>query len=276
MKIKVYSGKCEETDTSSSQTTKVVLDLLEDYLDKGYTVYMDNYYNSVALTKILSKKKTHVCGTLRSNRKGNPKDVIQRKLKKGEFICRQNGPVTVCKWRDKRDVLTISNKHFCEMVKVSNRNGRVSTKPNIIRDYNRYKCGIDRSDQMLSYYTSLRKTIRWPKKVALHIMEIFIHNAHMIFKKATSSRIKLIKFREAFVTALVGDREVIEPISKKPKLATLHYLERIPPTGRKQQPTKPCRVCTKNKTRHETRYFCPICPEKPALCVENCFKNYHK
>lgn len=231
MKIKVYSGKCEETDTNFSHTTNVVLHLLEDYLDKGYTVYMDNFYNSVALTKLLTTRKTYVCGTLRSNRKGNPNDVIQRKLKKGEFIWQQNGPVTVCKWKDKRDVLTISNKHVVEMVEVSNRNGKLSMKPNIIRDYNLNMSGIDRADQMLSYYTSLRKTIRWPKKVALHIMEIYIHNAIVLFQKTTSSQIKLMKFREAFVDALVG--EEIEPISKKHKSQELHYLERIPPTKKK-------------------------------------------
>jgi len=54
-------------------------------------------------------------------------------------------------------------------------------KPNIIRDYNLGMSGINRSDQILSYYTSLKKTIRWPKKVVLHIMDIYIYNAHKLF-----------------------------------------------------------------------------------------------
>ncbi|KAK9703402.1 Transposase IS4 [Popillia japonica] len=153
-------------------------------------------------------------------------------------IWRQNGPVTVCKWKDKRDVLTISNMHSVEMVEVSNRNGKVSMKPNIIRDYNKGMSGVDRSDQMLSYYTSLmlsyytslRKTIRWPKK---------------------SSKMKLIKFREEFVVALIG--EEIQSVSKKNRLQDLHYLESLPPTGKKQRPTKPCRICTQGKKRRETR-----------------------
>ncbi|CAH2085719.1 unnamed protein product [Euphydryas editha] len=55
-----------------------------------------------------------------------------------------------------------------------------------------------------------------------------------------------------------------------------HYLERILPTQKKQKPTKRCRVCTKEKKRKETSYYCPVCPENPALCVENCFKLYHE
>ncbi|KAG5877666.1 hypothetical protein JTB14_015626 [Gonioctena quinquepunctata] len=274
MKIKIYRGKSEETDHNLGHTTDVVLHLLEDYLDKGYTLYMDNFYNSVTLTNLLNTRKTYVCGTLRNKRKGNPRDVVHRKLKKGECIWQQNGPVTVCKWKDKRDVLTISNMHVVEMVEVSNRNRKLSMKPNIIRDYNKGMSGIDRSDQMLSYYTSLRKTIRWPKKVSLHIIEIYLHNAHKIFQKVTFSKIKLIKFREEFVVALIG--EEIQPVSKKIRLQELHYLESLPPTEKKQRPTKPCRICTQAKKRRETRYFCPTCEEKPALHVKDCFKKFHK
>jgi hypothetical protein len=54
MKIKIYSGKSEETDNNVGHTTDVVLHLLEDCLDKGYMVYMDNFYNSVTLTKLLN------------------------------------------------------------------------------------------------------------------------------------------------------------------------------------------------------------------------------
>ena len=48
-----------------------------------------------------------------------------------------------------------------EMVKVSNRRGNEKMKPNIVRDYNNSMSGIDRSDQMLSYHSGLRKTLRW-------------------------------------------------------------------------------------------------------------------
>lgn len=168
--------------------------------------------------------------------------------------------------------------HVVEMVDVANRNGRLSKKPNIVRDYNQGMSGIDRSDQMLSYYTSLRKTIRWPKKVSLHIIEIYIYiqNAHKIFQKVTSSKMKLIRFREEFVIALVGEEnEDLYPARKKTRLE-FHYLESLPPTEKKQRPTKPCRICTQAGKRRESRYFCPVCEEKPALCVEDCFKKFHQ
>ena len=140
---------------------------------------MDNFYYSVALTVVLSSKQTYVCDTLRNNRRGNPKDVVEKKLKKGEVVWKRNDHVTVCKWKDKRDVLTISNMHQVEMKDETNRNGKVTVKPNIVIDYNKGMSDVDRSDQMLSYYSALRKTIRWLKKVAFQLFEAMIHNAHL-------------------------------------------------------------------------------------------------
>ena len=76
------------------------------------------------------------------------------------MVWARNETAVVCKWKDKRDMLTISNKHKAEFVRVTNRRGKEKMKPNILAEYNLGMSGIDRSDQMLSYYQGLRKTIR--------------------------------------------------------------------------------------------------------------------
>ena len=85
-------------------------------------------------------------------------------MAQGEVVWKRKDHVTVCKWKDKREVLTISNMHQVEMEEVRNRNGKVSVKPNIVIDYNGKMHGVDKSDQIKSYYSALRTTIRWPKK----------------------------------------------------------------------------------------------------------------
>ena len=176
---------------------------------------MDNFYNSVPLTKALTSNSTYVCGTLRSNRKENPKDVITKKLKKGEMIWRRNEDVTVCKWKDKRDVSTISNMHRVELVEVRNRNGKVTMKPNIVRDYNAGMSEVDRSDQMLSYYSALRKTICWPKKVALNLFEMMIHNACLLYCQESGSQMKSLFFREQIVLHLLDGKLSSKPNTKR-------------------------------------------------------------
>ena len=48
-------------------------------------MYTDNWYTSVSLANELLSRSTNLVGTLRSNRKFNPKEVINAKLKKGEI-----------------------------------------------------------------------------------------------------------------------------------------------------------------------------------------------
>ena len=78
--MKIYCGK--EQDAGASVPTNVVMTLAENLLDEGRTAFTDNYYTSLNLANKLLDRKTHLVGTIRSNRKGNPKEVIQKKLKK--------------------------------------------------------------------------------------------------------------------------------------------------------------------------------------------------
>ena len=92
------------------------------------------------------------------------------------------------------------------MIEVTNRRGEKKMKPNIIKDYNQYMSGVDRAEQMVSYYDCLRKTIRWYKKVALHLFDTFLFNAYCLNSKyGVDKTISLLKFRELVVTDLLGE-----------------------------------------------------------------------
>lgn len=128
-KIIIYSGQGHDTSTDLNRTEYVVIKLLEGRDSCGRSLYMDNYYNSVKLAHILLKKGTFITGTLRANRKGNPKE-ITTKLKVGECIGKfTNEGICVMKWRDRREVLAISSEHSNELIEVSNRRGEQKLKP---------------------------------------------------------------------------------------------------------------------------------------------------
>lgn len=61
-------GKGTGTDEGSTLAASVVMDLMHDYLDKGFVLYMDNFYTSVDLANMLLARNTHVVGTVLSNR----------------------------------------------------------------------------------------------------------------------------------------------------------------------------------------------------------------
>ncbi|XP_030641170.1 piggyBac transposable element-derived protein 4-like [Chanos chanos] len=60
----------------------VVLTLLQPYLNKGHTVFMDNWYSSPALFQCLLDNQTGACGTVRPTRKGMPQ--FEKKKKNGQ------------------------------------------------------------------------------------------------------------------------------------------------------------------------------------------------
>ncbi|XP_029348597.1 piggyBac transposable element-derived protein 4-like, partial [Acyrthosiphon pisum] len=179
-KYKIYSGK--EASDNTSVATKVVFELLSDYLDFGRTLYADNWYNSIDLAEKLLDRNTHLVGTLRKNRKRIPKEIVTTKLKRGEMIAKQNGlGVTVLKWKDRRDVLMISTKHGL----------------------------IDVSDQIGAYHTCLRKGVKWYRKVAFDIIcNTAVVNAFSLYKAVTNNNKSITQFREDIALDMVKKKEV--------------------------------------------------------------------
>lgn len=101
--------------------------------------------------------------------------------------------VYVSRWKDKREVFSITTGHLPKMVITSNRFSQQNTKPRHIVEYNKNMSGIDKSDQMVSYYSTPRKTICWYKKIIFHLLDISMWNAYYLYKK------KLNKFNYRFI-----------------------------------------------------------------------------
>ena len=156
-----------------------------------------------------------------------------------------------------------------------NRHGQSKRKPNVVYIYNSHMFGIHRSDQMLTYHSALRQTIRWYKKVGIHIMEIFLSNAYYMYAKNTTNPIakNMKDFRESIVTNLIGPPPPNHHL--KPQ-ASFHHLSTIPPTEKKKNAARTCKHCSKNQKRRESRYECLVRPNKPALCVDPRFRPFHQ
>lgn len=119
---------------------------------------MDNFYNSHNLAIKLLDRNTYCTGTLRTNRKNTPSEVKSAKLKKGETVVKYSDDgVLIGKWRDKREVAYISTEFENDMVAFLDKLGKDREKPKPIFCYNENMGGVDRQDQLLSYYPCERK-----------------------------------------------------------------------------------------------------------------------
>ncbi|KAF7691543.1 PiggyBac transposable element-derived protein 4 [Cucumispora dikerogammari] len=135
MNIKLYTGKY-------SSIKDTVSDLLSNHTGKNYTLYMDNYYNSIALCEDLRVKQIYCCRTMRMQR-GEPKDYSkERKLiRKFDFKCAQKNEINILLWYDKKVVCFVST--FMNIEEPLQKTKKVLLKPNIIKDYDQNMGGVN-------------------------------------------------------------------------------------------------------------------------------------
>ena len=264
-----------------------------------HSLYMDNFYNSIALSENLLEKKIHTVGTLRGNR-GEPQELRRgqlNRLQQHEVVAFDNGKVVVLAWKDKRVVKALTTKHDASVCSITrrqrggNRDVEVISKPVAITDYNDHMAGVDKMDQMISYYPCTRKSMKWTTKVFCYLMEISLHNSFILYKSKTVQNKfdSYFKFRLQLIQELCQqesqpafpDSDVTTP-RKAPRHDppgrliggfSKHRLEIFPTTSSSRIPRRDCRLCRLKGVRKSVQYFCKECGV--ALCPAPCFCSYH-
>ncbi|KAL4149291.1 hypothetical protein QTP88_003271 [Uroleucon formosanum] len=215
-RVLVYSLQGYDVSNNMCHTEYVVEQLMVGLLYKGRLLYMDNFYNSVKLSQKMLKKLTYTTRTLRSNRKNNPKDVINKKLKKGESISKYTEEgICIVKWKDKQDVLMISSEFPHSMCEV-NTIREIKEKPISVVRYNKNMSGIDRQDKMTSYYPFESKSLRWYKKIGFHFLYLLLINSYFLYNKQVK-KISLYEYRLSIIQDLLPSDEIILNTTHKTK-----------------------------------------------------------
>ncbi|KAJ8928125.1 hypothetical protein NQ314_019351 [Rhamnusium bicolor] len=260
----------------------IVLTLLEKYLNNGHSLYVDNWYTSPSLFSILHEKKTNACGTVKINRKHMPP--LKEKLERGQHVCYAARNILATKWLDKREVRMLSTIHTDEMIVCGKTlQGEDKRKPLCILNYNENMGAIDKTDMLLSSTESVRKTIRWYKKVFFHLLDLSILNAHVIYKMKTGENIPLLQFQIKLIKEIVEKYQKFRPRASNSKnigqdapmrLVARHFPSHVEKNEKKNKlMAKRCVVCRKHKIRKETTYKCTQC--NVPLCILKCFEKYH-
>ena len=158
-------------------------------------------------------------------------------------------------------------------------------KPIMIVDYNNHMFGVDKLDQMMSYYSFLHKSIKWWRKVFFWILEVATVNAYIIYKELALKRgdrpMSHVAFRRQLISSLSEPiRSSVNPRARPgPRAANnVERLRPIPHFLQKGTKRRDCVVCSNREergTRHLTLYTCGTCIEKPSLCPSTCFEAYH-
>ena len=242
-----------------------------------------------------------LCGT--KNWIGLPCAVKEAKLKKGDCVFRRSEEILVLKWCDKRPVLLVSTIHDAVdiLTKKRDMNGVPIVKPQVVHDYVKFMRGCDVSDQLVTSYTILRRSVKWWRKLLFHMFAVLVNNAYVLHRKFGSKAMQHEVFIENIVeylitkslstTTSIPSRKRGLAIAGNPgecRLSERHFPSCIQgqESMKQSNPSKLCHACNFGKKDAEkfgyngvrvprklTSFECTSC--KQPLCVDPCFKVYH-
>ena len=293
----VYLGKENDRVRENGLGYEVVMDLISPFYNQNYHVYFDNFFASPKLMEDLLNEGTYACSTVRIDRKGLP-PCSRTKLKRaGETLHSQKGNLLFTKWHDKRDVNILSTNvdPFTPPVLKQRRkkHGEVEEveKPYCAEQYNKHMGGVDRSDQLRSYYSTCRSFHKWYKYLFWYIFDVSLCNAFILHKENVAvgrpGRRSLVEFRRALARQLIAgyssrsdnrkrsQRAASLALVNSPDNAHGHFVSRREGKARKRH----CVQCKKEEKKtaggraKETVYECTHCGV--ALCKDPCFLLYH-
>ena len=117
-------------------------------------------------------------------------------LKKGQSAFQRKGDIMVQVWKDKRLVQMISMIHEATVVNTGwkDRKTNMEMKPYAVGQYNKFVKGVDRADQYLSYYSLLKKTVKWSKKVVLYLLNCVLFNVFFVYRALSTNKVKYKNF----------------------------------------------------------------------------------
>ena len=117
-------------------------------------------------------------------------------------------------------------------------------KPKMIEEYNSYMGGVDKSDQLLSYYGFDHRSVKWWKRVAFHLLDLSIVNAYVMYRQSKQEhyltheqfRIKLSKDLLLKAGIYFNDTPTQRPsASPVSRLTERHFPSKIPEQGKQHQ-----------------------------------------
>ena len=271
----IYYGAANQLETGHGLAYDVVTTLIEPFHFQGYLVFCDNLYSSPSLFEALSANGIAATGTLRTNRRGVPEDVLhlEKALNKnnvrrgtGHYIRLSNSKIVYVVWKDNSSVTVMSTAypgHSTGTVqrRVKNADGFRSIQdianPQAIAKYNAYMGGVDKSDQFISYNRVLRRTKQYWKTMFYHLLEIITTNASIIH-----CWLRMASGKKRISETLFRDHLVLQIILKYGKSVTSIGSFHVSHGSQLSNSHSKCILCRKNNTMRK----CPDCLFQPALC----------
>lgn len=323
----LYQGPNTEFDPNLvsrfGQLPSIVLQFaMNNLLSEPHYLFYDNFFSSYNLLECLRDLNVKAGGTIQVNRFGrenkkkktNTKPPLrdEKELKacgRGttDEICSNDGKVALLAWFDNKIVNMGSNfmaSGTPQMVRRWNKTKKQYEEvevPELIKLYNANMGGVDKFDQMISYYRTFIKSKKWTLRMITHAIDTAITNSWFEYKlEAEKSGLPrkdqkdLLDFRTEISDHLLNVGQPVRKRKGRPSLEELESRERkqrkreqirpsvavrsdsidhLPDVDKNKEATR----CKMKDCKGKTHYFCTKC--QVHLCLlsyRNCFMAFHQ
>ena len=106
------------------------------------------------------------------------------------------------KWQDKREVTVLSTVHNPNEIVTCQTRSATTDKPAAVADYTKNMCGVDKSDQMMAYMPLQRRSVKWWKKVFIHLFTLTLVQCHILYNKTRTRDHKQVTKLHDFIIEL--------------------------------------------------------------------------
>ena len=177
----------------------------------------------------------------------------------------------------------ISSGCSAKPVTIQTRHEAVS-KPSVVNTYNHSMNGVEISDQLTVFYSFVRRTRKWWRKLFFYLLETSVVNSYLLYRLTVSNPRTHLGYRRAIVEQVATLYVQMSPARVGPgaprKVQSDNVPERLdrkPHFLGKSSTHRDCTVCSKRSgnARHRTLFFCKTCKTQPFLCPDTCFERYH-
>ena len=304
----VYCGKDKDFGHLSTigLATAVVLKLCQPLFDKGHIIYTDRFYTSATLLKSLRHVGLSCCGTVMTNRKFFPTQLVKPKSQckvpgESEWVqCKKSG-IVATRWVDKSPIYFLSNAHVAAVdgITVSRTTNPGTTvlvpaTPTVV-EYNKFMGGVDQNDKM-TRMDKARKSYKWYTKIDRKSVLWANYNSFVLYKETHPNK-DYRDFTLDVIHELIGSntfkakRQSVTPSSSTLRVdGSLPHSPAVDPTGSN---TYRCKVCEEKHARErranpgknrselsnksvKTTFICTTC--NAHLCIKrnsNCWEGWH-
>ena len=291
----IYTGKEEEKLGALGE--QVVLKLINGLNLLQHHIFFDNFFTSVTLLLQLKKKEVAATGTIRTNRKVFPKELLGKdKLETGEYKFFSSHGISVVKWQDKKPVFVAINFYDPRETDTVTRKQKDGTKksiicPKMISEYNKFMRGVDLFDQRISCYSIDRKSKRNWIRIFIYFLEASLSNAFICYKDLNVTNMNYAEFLSSISTSLIDNNQnsrkrrgrpislsarkqsEVQQVLKQNKPSAVQLSAHMPVAGSKGR----CRYCSTRSSPVVSSIKCNFC--NVSLCVKrkkNCFLLFHE